>query len=93
MIEKGTEQQKKHTLVQTARTHVAITGVSRVNSFDEQSVLLVTDCGELCIEGEGLHVAVLDVERGVVELDGRISAVLYSDAVPQRRTKRARLLG
>ena len=93
MTEKGAEQAKKHTLTQTARAHARITGVCRVISFDEQAVCLVTDCGEMTVEGEELHVGVLDIERGVVEIDGQISGVLYSDSAPQRRGRRARLFG
>ena len=93
MTEKGTAQTKKHTLSQSARERVSITGVCDVQSFDEQSVILVTDCGELTVEGEGLHVGVLDIERGIVELDGSINGMYYSDSVPQKRGWRARLFG
>ena len=51
-MEKGSEQPKKHTLLQTARQKAVISGVLRVNSFDEQLVSLATDCGEMTVEGE-----------------------------------------
>lgn len=86
-MEKGSEQPKKHTLMQTARQKAVISGVLRVNSFDEQLISLATDCGEMTVEGEGLHVGVLDIERGAVELEGLIHAVYYSEAAPQRRRR------
>ena len=53
------------------RTKMSISGVTEVISFDETAVDLKTVCGELCVEGEGLHIGVLDTERGIVTLEGR----------------------
>ena len=76
-----------------ARQRAVLTGVCDVQSFDERTVLLKTDCGEMCVEGEGLRVGTLDTERGVIELTGRICALYYSDAAPAKKGLRARLLG
>lgn len=93
MAEKTGAEGKRHALTLSVREHAVIEGVTEVESFDEQSVILVTDCGELTLEGEGLHVGTLDISRGVVEVQGRICAVLYSDAAPVKRGLRARLFG
>lgn len=93
MGEREQNENKKHTLSLAARTRAEIEGVREVESFDEQSVILMTDCGELTLEGEGLHVGTLDMTRGVVAVDGRISAVYYSDGTPAKRGLRARLFG
>ncbi len=89
----ATTQNKKHTLSLEQRSRMQLTGVSDVQSFDEQSVVLLTDCGELTVEGEGLHVSTLDIARGLVDIDGHISCVAYSDAAPARKGRRARLFG
>jgi sporulation protein YabP len=86
-------ENKKHTLSLGQRTQLQITGVSDVQSFDEQSVVLMTDCGELTVEGEGLHVSTLDIASGRVDVAGRISALCYGDAQPARRGLRAKLFG
>ncbi len=91
MTQKGTTEEKKHTLSLTARAHASLTGVCDVQSFDERTVILKTDCGEMTVEGEDLRVGTLDVERGVVELSGRICALYYSDAAPAKKGLRARL--
>ena len=83
----------EHTLSLVARTRAEITGVREVESFDEQTVVLLTDCGEMTLEGEGMHVSTLDIARGVVAVDGRIGAVYYGDTQPARRGLRARLFG
>lgn len=89
MIEKHTEQQeKKHTAQLLARQSLALTGVTEVRSFDEQTVELVTDCGRLSVEGESLHVGTLDIAGGVVRIEGQIGALYYSNEVPSGRKRR-----
>ncbi len=92
-MEKGNEQEKKHALSMGARRHISISGVAEVESFDEQTVILSTDCGEMTLEGEGLHIGTLDIARGVVEVDGKINGLYYSDSAPVRRGLRAKLFG
>ena len=55
-----------------------ICGVRDVISFDDNQILLVTDYGELEIGGEGMHISVLDVEKGNVVLDGTVNSVYYN---------------
>jgi sporulation protein YabP len=93
MTQKDVTQSKKHALSLTARERASITGVMQVDSFDERCVTLKTDCGEMIVEGEELHVGVLDIARGEIEITGRICAVCYSDAAPAKRGFRARLFG
>ena len=92
-MEKGNEQEKKHALSMGVRRHISISGVTEVESFDEQTVILSTDCGEMTLEGEGLHIGTLDIARGVVEVDGKINGLYYSDSAPVRRGLRAKLFG
>lgn len=93
MTEKGSEQEKKHAVAIEARKSVAISGVTEVESFDERSVQLFTDCGELTLEGEGLHIGTLDIAAGHVEIEGHLSALYYSDDVPVKRGLRGKLFG
>ena len=59
--------------------------VMKPESFDDVSVLLLTDCGELNIEGKDLRIGVLDTEKGVVSIDGSVDAVYYSEDSQKRR--------
>ena len=94
MVERNTEhqEQKKHTLHLEARRRLLLEGVTDVESFDEHAVELVTDCGRLTVEGEGLHIGTLDVARGTLAVQGEIGGIYYSSATPQKRGLRARLL-
>ena len=62
------------------RKSLEVNGVNDVIRFDEEGVVLSTVCGTLTVEGTSLHVRVLDLEAGTVEIDGKIDALLYFDA-------------
>lgn len=64
----------------TDRRKIELTGIRSVASFDEYEVCLAVDCGKLTVEGEGLSISVLDLDRGVVVAEGLITAVIYSDS-------------
>ncbi len=55
-----------------------ISGVDEVMSFDEESVVLGTSFGNLNVEGDGLHMTLLDLEKGEVALDGIITGLYYT---------------
>jgi sporulation protein YabP len=59
---------------------MTVDGVKDVVEFDETLVRLLTDGGDMTVEGSELHVKVLDVERAVVALEGKIDGVFYSDS-------------
>ncbi len=74
-----------HSFMSESRQKIKINGVEDVISFDEGEVVLQTSCGGMTLEGEGLHIGVLNVEQGVVEVDGRIDGVYYFDNTPQKK--------
>ena len=57
-----------------------INGVNDVLSFDIHEILLETEQGMLMIKGDELHVSRLTLEKGEVDIDGRIDSFTYSDA-------------
>lgn len=79
---------KIHHLAIQARQSIEMTGITDVISFDEQTVILDTVCGNLNIDGDGLHVHILNLEEGVVMVSGRIDALTYLDINSQKNEKR-----
>ncbi len=71
-----------HNLVLEDRKTLSLTGVSDVDSFDESTVIVYTDLGELTVRGENLHIKNLDITAGEVSLEGRINALEYTDDTP-----------
>ncbi len=57
---------------------LSVSGVKEVVSFDEYAVVLVTTCGVLSAEGEGLHIDALDLVKGVIEITGQVSGLYYT---------------
>ena len=48
-----------------------------IKSFDEKEILLFTQAGKLVIKGEQLHVKQLDLEKGEVDLEGKVDSLTY----------------
>ena len=76
-----TEQKREdlgpHRLTLEDRQHLSLTGVTEVDSFDENTVLLRTNRGLVSIRGEGLQLRSLNEQSGQVRVDGTVSAVVY----------------
>ncbi|MBO5415806.1 MAG: sporulation protein YabP [Clostridia bacterium] len=75
----GAKEGQVHGIALEMRKHMEITGVREVVSFDDVCVVLKTVCGELTAEGKEMKINILDTERGVVTLDGKVDAIFYTD--------------
>lgn len=70
---------KPHKLMLTNRRTCNISGVNDVLSFDVNEILLETEQGMLMIKGSELHVSRLSLDKGEVDIDGRIDSFTYSE--------------
>jgi len=68
-----------HNLILEGRKRLSVSGVTDVDSFDENIVLLYTNMGELTVKGSDLHVNDLSVTSGEMNIEGDIQAVIYGD--------------
>lgn len=74
-----------HNVIFEERKRLTISGVTDIESFDEQTVVVYCQTGELAIRGEGLHINRIDVDTGELNLEGvRIDSLVYSDNLPSR---------
>ncbi len=73
---------KKHSISSSNREGIKIDGVIDVVSFDERGVALETVVGSMAVEGEELHVTVLNITDGKVEIDGHINGIYYYESRP-----------
>ncbi len=67
------------------RTRLSLCGVTNVISFDETAVVLEMEESTLTVEGEMLHVSKLSLEEGVVEVEGRVCGLFYSDGKSKQK--------
>ena len=72
------EEYTTHGFTLQNRSHAEITGVSDVDCFNEQLVVLVTGLGTMTISGSGLNISHLNKEDGRVIVDGEFDAIEYS---------------
>lgn len=70
---------RSHSILMENREKATITGVQDVDSFDEGSVLLVTDLGYITLHGIDLHISKLNLEEGQLIVEGEITGIEYSD--------------
>jgi len=73
-----------HNVILEGRKNLSVTGVTDIESFDEQVVILYTDLGELTIKGEGLHINRIDVDSGELSLEGEVYGLSYDDHLPHK---------
>lgn len=73
-------KQRTHKLMLTNRRTCTINGVCDVLSFDINEILLETDQGMLMIKGSDLHVNRLSLEKGEVDIDGKVDSFTYSES-------------
>ena len=68
-----------HNVILEDRRNLTVSGVSDVDSFDEQNITVFTDMGELAVRGYNLHINKLNIETGELTLEGEISSLTYTD--------------
>ena len=78
---------KAHKISLNNRISGTMTGVREVISFDAGEIILDTEQGILIIKGEDLHVTRLTVDKGEVEIDGKIDGIMYTDPEENKRSR------
>lgn len=78
-MEEKQQRPDNHKLTVDGRKRATITGVKDVISFDAKEIVLETELGGLTIKGDELHVNRLTLERGEVDVDGKMDGFQYSD--------------
>lgn len=80
--EKKTAAQRSaapHRLTLDNRKTLTATGVSNVDSFDDQTIVAYTDLGELVIRGRNLQIGKLNTDTGELTVTGEICSFAYTD--------------
>jgi len=72
-----------HNVILEDRRLLTVSGVSDVDSFDERTITVFTDMGELTVRGSDLHINRLSVEVGELLLEGKIDSLSYADPSPK----------
>lgn len=78
---------REHNITMRGRKQVDITGVKQVESFDNEEFLLETEQGFLAIRGHNLHIKNLDVDQGIVSIEGKVYDLVYLDQQQNDKAK------
>lgn len=68
-----------HELKMIDRGIVTLTGINKINSFDNEEFLLESNMGHLHIKGEQLELVKLDTHDGNVKIKGKVNSIIYLD--------------
>ncbi len=83
-------QQGKHNLILENRSHLVLSGVTDVDSFNEEEIRLFTQLGELTIRGKNLHINEMSVESGDISVEGDVWSLCYGE---KDRKKKLSVMG
>lgn len=76
---------KNHNATLENRKRLLLSGVTDVDSFNENQMLIFTELGELLIKGKNLHINEMNVETGDFSIEGDIWAIIYGDKDKNQR--------
>ena len=69
-----------HSITLNERKNLIITGVKKIDSFDDEEFLLETNMGYVVIKGEELEIIKLDTFQGNVSIKGRVNSFTYMES-------------
>ena len=69
-----------HGITLAERKNVVVTGVKKIESFDNEEFLMDTTLGFLSIKGSELEIIKLDTYQGNVSIKGKVDSMQYMDS-------------
>ena len=86
MTEEKNTNRLPHQIILDNRKNLSVSGVENIESFDDNTIILITSMGELTIRGTELHITKSNVETGELIMDGSITDLIYTERVPKKET-------
>lgn len=83
----------EHRVTLEDRERLMVSGVEEVESFDENTIVMVTGGGTLTVRGSGLHIEQLSLDGGQLRVEGSVESLTYEDDPPGRGGLWGRLFG
>lgn len=86
------EKMMPHHVVLEGRSSLTVSGVEEVESFDENTIVMVTVKGTLVVRGDSLHIEKLSLDGGDLKVEGTVDSLTYEDDGREKGGFLARLL-
>lgn len=68
-----------HHVMLEERSSLTVSGVSDVERFDENEIVMSTSRGSLVVAGENLHIEKLSLDGGDLRVEGDIDSLVYEE--------------
>ncbi len=76
-----------HLLTIRNRKRIDMTAIKMIERFDQEEFSIHTAQGYLVIRGEGLKIVHLDVDKGLLTLEGNVKNVQYDEPADENSSK------
>ena len=73
-----------HSISINERKNIIITGVKKIDSFDNEEFLLETNMGYIIIKGKELEIIKLDTYQGNVSIKGLVTSLNYMESANKK---------
>ena len=74
------ENNFNHGISIAERKNIIVTGVKKIESFDNEEFMMDTTLGFLVIKGSGLEIIKLDTYQGNVSIKGQVNSLNYMES-------------
>ena len=74
-----------HEIKITDRTIMSLSGIKKINSFDNEEFLMESNMGVILLKGEKLEIIKLDTHDGNVKIKGRINSFTYIENIKKNK--------
>ena len=81
---KELESSFNHGISIAERKNILVTGVKKIESFDNEEFLMDTTLGFLVIKGSELEIIKLDTYQGNVSIKGKINSLTYMESATKK---------
>ena len=75
-----------HVIKLNERKNIIISGIKKINNFDDKEFNLESIMGNIIIKGENLEMLKLDTIEGNVSIKGKINNVSYTDTIEKENS-------
>lgn len=73
-----------HVVTLSERKNIVITGVKKIESFDNEEFLMETNMGYIVLKGTELEIVKLDTYQGNVSIKGKVNSLTYMENLSKK---------
>ena len=87
MDKKDINETFNHMITLNERKNIVLSGIKKLNSFDDSEFFVDSIMGAILIKGDNLELLKLDIFQGTLSIKGKINSVNYLEDNKKIRTE------